>query len=103
MGSKYREKFFFFVGEDWIRYRATDTQTQAVPTTLMAQGNFSELLSPNPWYKTGTVVYDPKTCPSLGASSCAALPQQHHSNQPLEPEWGGDPFRLPAAHCPAIW
>ncbi len=74
MGSKYREKFFFFVGEDWIRYRATDTQTQAVPTTLMAQGNFSELLSPNPWYKTGTAVYDPKTCPSLGASSCVPFP-----------------------------
>src|SRR4029077_20872098 len=64
MGQKYREKFFFFVGEDWIRYRATDTQTQAVPTTLMAQGNFSELLSPNPWYKAGTAVYDPQTCRS---------------------------------------
>ena len=74
MGQKYREKFFFFVGEDWIRYRATDTQTQAVPTTLMAQGNFSELLSPNPWYKTGTAVYDPKTCPSLGAASCTPFP-----------------------------
>src|SRR5262249_10172131 len=42
----------------------------AVPTTLMRQGDFSELLNPNPWYKTGTVIYDPKTCPSLGSSSC---------------------------------
>jgi hypothetical protein len=70
MNEKWREKLFFFVGEDWIRYRATDTQTQAVPTTLMRQGDFSELLTPNPWYKTGTIIYDPKTCPSLGSASC---------------------------------
>jgi hypothetical protein len=74
MGSKYRERLFFFVGEDWVRYRATDTQTQAVPTTLMRQGNFSELLSANPWYKAGTVVYNPATCPSLGAASCTPFP-----------------------------
>jgi Carboxypeptidase regulatory-like domain/TonB-dependent Receptor Plug Domain len=74
MNEKWREKLFFFVGEDWIRYRATDTQTQAVPTMLMRQGDFSELLSANPWYKAGTVVYDPKTCPSLGSSSCVPFP-----------------------------
>jgi len=61
--DKFREKVFFFVAEDWIRYRFTDTQTQAVPTTLMRQGNFSELLASNPWYATGTKVYDPTTCP----------------------------------------
>ncbi|SEF73052.1 TonB-dependent Receptor Plug Domain [Bryocella elongata] len=70
--DRFREKVFFFVAEDWIRYRYTDTQTQAVPTTLMRQGNFSELLSANPWYATGTKVYDPATCPSLtgGAPGC---------------------------------
>jgi hypothetical protein len=68
--GKLREKFFFFVGEDWIRYRATDTQTQAVPTNLMRQGNFSELLGPNPWYSGSHAIYDPATCPSLGAASC---------------------------------
>ena len=70
MGDKWREKFFFFVAEDWIRYRNTDTQTQAVPTTLMRQGDFSELLGPNPWYKAGTIIYNPTTCPTLGAASC---------------------------------
>jgi Carboxypeptidase regulatory-like domain/TonB-dependent Receptor Plug Domain len=70
MNEKWREKLFFFVGEDWIRYRYTDTQTQAVPTTLMRQGNFSELLSPNPWYSGSHVIYDPKTCATSGAATC---------------------------------
>lgn len=70
--DRLRNRFFFFVSEDWIRYRLASTQVQAVPTTLMRQGNFSELLSPNPWYPTGTKIYDPKTCPSVGAASCAA-------------------------------
>lgn len=70
LSEKLRERLFFFVGEDWIRDRNTDTQTQAVPTDLMRQGNFSELLSSNPWYSGSHVIYDPATCPSLGASSC---------------------------------
>ena len=68
--SRTREKLFFFFGEDWIRYRYADTQTQAVPTTLMRQGNFSELLSANPWYSGSHVIYDPKTCATSGAASC---------------------------------
>ncbi len=71
--EKLRKKFFWFVNEDWTRYRFTDTQTQAVPTTLMRQGNFSELLSANPWY-SNTKIYNPKTCPTLGASTCVAYP-----------------------------
>ena len=67
--SKLRDKFFFFVADDWIRYRFTDTQTQAVPTALMRTGNFSELLSSNPWYKT-TQIYDPSTCSKVGNTSC---------------------------------
>jgi len=59
--DRFKNKLFFFVAEDWIRYRYTDTQTQAVPTMLMRQGNFSELLSPNPWYKGSTVISDPTT------------------------------------------
>ncbi len=57
--AKFRDKVFFFVAEDWIRYRLVDTQTQAVPTLLMRQGNFSELLAANPWYKAGTIIKDP--------------------------------------------
>jgi hypothetical protein len=50
-----KQRMFFFIGEEWTRYRFTDTQTQAVPTALMRQGNFSELLSSNPWYKGVTL------------------------------------------------
>jgi hypothetical protein len=68
--EKMREKFFFFVSEDWIRYRFTDTQTQAVPTNLMRDGNFSELLTTNPWYASPTLVYDPTTCPVNKGVGC---------------------------------
>jgi hypothetical protein len=81
--EKYRQKLFFFVAEDWIRYRYSDTQTQAVPTNLMRQGNFSELLTTNPWYAAPTIVYNPTTCPVNKATGCVAftnntipLPQQ---------------------------
>src|SRR5581483_194196 len=70
----WRQKFFWFVAEDWIRKRATDTQTQAVPTALMRQGNFSELLSSNPWYSGTHQLYFPGTCPKLGASTCQPMP-----------------------------
>ena len=68
--DKFRQKFFFFVSEDWIRYRFTETQTQAVPTTLMRKGNFSELLTTNPWYASPTYIYDPSTCPVNKAMGC---------------------------------
>jgi hypothetical protein len=69
-----RNRFFFFINEDWIRYRFAATQNMAVPTALMRQGNFSELLSANPWYATGTQIYVPGTCPKAGASTCVAYP-----------------------------
>ncbi len=78
-----RQKMFFFVGEEWTRYRFADTQTQAVPTTLMRQGNFSELLAPNPWYKGVTQLYDPTSAqsvkngvctPKAGFAACVPIP-----------------------------
>ncbi|MGA8593819.1 MAG: carboxypeptidase regulatory-like domain-containing protein [Bryobacteraceae bacterium] len=72
--EKFRQKFFWFVAEDWLRQRSTDTQEQAVPTTLMRQGNFSQLLGSNPWYKGVTQLYYPGTCPKLGASTCQPIP-----------------------------
>lgn len=57
-----RDKFFFFVNEDWVIFHQSLQQLMAVPTSLMRQGNFSELLSTNPWYKPGAgVVIDPAT------------------------------------------
>jgi len=70
MSDKFRQKFFFFVGEDWIRYRLLDYNTLAVPTPQMRQGDFSQLLSPNPFYSGSHVIYDPATCPVSGASTC---------------------------------
>ncbi|GGG98337.1 TonB-dependent receptor [Silvibacterium dinghuense] len=42
-----RNKLFFLVGQEFLRYRQSPTQTGVVPTTLMRTGNFSELLSTN--------------------------------------------------------
>jgi hypothetical protein len=72
--DKWRNKFFWFVAEDWIRERNTQTQTQAVPTTLMRQGNFSELLAPNPWYSGVHQLYYPGTCPKVGTAGCVPIP-----------------------------
>jgi hypothetical protein len=82
--DKLRRKFFWFVNEDWIRYRFADTQLQAVPTTLMRQGNFSELLNSNPWYNK-TVIYNPATCPKLGASTCVPYPNNVIPKNQLSP------------------
>lgn len=70
----FRQKFFFFVAEDWLRQRSTDTQMQAVPTNLMRQGNFSELLNPTVWYSGSHQLYYPGTCPKLGAATCQPIP-----------------------------
>lgn len=72
--ERLRQKVFFFVASDWIRERNTQTQEQAVPTTLMRQGNFSQLLSSNPWYSGSRQLYYPGTCPKLGASTCVPIP-----------------------------
>src|ERR1700751_1617979 len=71
-----RQKLFWFVNEEWIRYRFTDTQQQAVPTVRMRQGDFSELLVPgNPWYSSGAKIYNPTTCPDITKpANCVAYP-----------------------------
>jgi hypothetical protein len=74
LNPKLRQKLFFFVALDWIRYRLLDYNTLAVPTLLMRQGNFSELLSSNPFYSGSHTIYDPTTCPSTGAASCQPFP-----------------------------
>jgi len=90
MSDKFRQKLFFFVGEDWIRYRLGDYNTLAVPSLQMRQGDFSQLLSTNPWYSGTKVIYDPKTCPSVGATGCTPFPnniipaaQQSHNGMAI--------------------
>jgi hypothetical protein len=59
-------KLFFLFGQEYIRYRQDQqnnlTNTQFVPSLLMRQGNFSELLNPNnPFYGKAILIKDPAT------------------------------------------
>ncbi len=61
--NKDRSKFFWYIGEEWVKYHFTDSATWTVPTALMRQGNFSELLTLGPQNILGKVVVikDPTT------------------------------------------
>jgi len=57
-----KNKFFWYWGQEWVKYRFTDTASWTVPTNLMRQGNFSELLSPtNFFYGKVITIKDPVT------------------------------------------
>lgn len=56
----FHKKLFFLAAQEYLRYRQTPTQTGIVPTELMRQGNFSELLSSNIFMKPVQLV-DPAT------------------------------------------
>jgi hypothetical protein len=73
--SVLRRKLFWFVAEDWIRYRFTDTVFQTVPTALMRTGNFSELLGPNPFYSSPVIITNPNDCTTTnGKRTCTPFP-----------------------------
>jgi hypothetical protein len=80
-----RNRFFFFVNEDWVRYRSATTNYGTVPSNLMREGNFSELLGANQFYATGTKIYQPGTCPVDGGAACVpyngnVIPQSQWSH-----------------------
>jgi hypothetical protein len=56
-----RDKMFFFVSEEWIRWRRSETTTNVVPTEKMRNGDFSELLVPNPFFSGTRTIRDPLT------------------------------------------
>jgi len=57
-----KSKFFWYWGQEWVRYRFTDISNLTVPTLSMRQGDFSELLSPtNVWYGKTMQLKDPTT------------------------------------------
>jgi hypothetical protein len=57
-----KSKVFWYWGQEWVRYVFTDTASQRVPTALMRQGDFSELLNPgNFFYGKTMVIRDPNT------------------------------------------
>jgi len=56
-----KNKVFWYWGQEWVRYVFTDTQLQTVPTLLMRQGDFSELLVKNIFTGNPVQLVDPKT------------------------------------------
>lgn len=57
-----KSKFFWYWGQEWVRYRFLDTNSLTVPTALMRQGDFSELLDPkNVYYGKVVQLVDPTT------------------------------------------
>jgi len=73
--NKDKNKYFWYWGQEWVKYHTVDLASQSVPTALMRTGNFSELLDPNnAFYKGGAKIYDPNTCPVAGAATCVAFP-----------------------------
>lgn len=58
-----KSKIFWYWGQEWVRYRFTDISNLTVPSTLMRQGDFSELLNPaNVFYGGKSVpIKDPVT------------------------------------------
>ena len=56
-----KQKLFFMAGQEFLRYRQDPAKTQTVPTALMRQGNFSELLGPNIFYSQPVTVVNPST------------------------------------------
>lgn len=66
-----KNKFFFFWGQEWLKYNFVETVTQQVPSDLMRNGNFSELLNPaNAYTGAATFVRDP-----LKTGACNAQDQ----------------------------
>jgi hypothetical protein len=60
--NKNRDKLFFFFAQEWIDNPREGTNTGTVPTELMRQGNFSELLDPgNRFFGRQIIVRDPVT------------------------------------------
>jgi predicted heme/steroid binding protein len=57
-----RNKVFWYWGQEWVRYRYTDTSSLTVPSLAMRRGDFSELLNPsNFFYGKAVVIKDPTT------------------------------------------
>jgi len=57
-----KSKVFWYWGQEWVRYRFTDTSSQTVPSLAMRNGDFSELLSPtNFFYGKTVMIKDPAT------------------------------------------
>src|SRR5262249_23145984 len=52
-GPIMKDKLFFFGAQEWVEYKAVQTNTATVPTAKMRTGDFSELLDPNNGFFSG--------------------------------------------------
>jgi Carboxypeptidase regulatory-like domain len=60
--SKMKDRLFFFVAQEWVNYKAIQTNTATVPTAKMRTGDFSELLSSaNGFFSGARTIIDPQT------------------------------------------
>jgi hypothetical protein len=60
--NKERNKLFFLFAQEYVRFRREVTSSGVVPTALMRQGNFSELLNPtNSFFGGVRTINDPMT------------------------------------------
>ncbi|SEB86729.1 TonB-dependent receptor [Terriglobus roseus] len=59
--NKSKEHLFFLFAQEFVKYNNADTVFRKVPTLLMRQGDYSELLGQNIFYGTPQQIYDPNT------------------------------------------
>jgi hypothetical protein len=60
-GPIQKDKMFFFGAQEWVNFFQVATNTATVPTDAMRHGDFSQLLGPNPFFKTPQIIRDPLT------------------------------------------
>src|SRR6266436_3469846 len=51
-----KTRIFWYWGQEWVRFKFTDTRSLTVPSLLMRQGDFSELLNPSNFFFGKTVI-----------------------------------------------
>jgi hypothetical protein len=64
--NRNKNKLFFSWGEEWVRQLTDSLSLGVVPSALMRQGNFSELLTPSIYYNTAKVLKDASGNPYPG-------------------------------------
>ncbi|MCZ2150998.1 MAG: TonB-dependent receptor, partial [Bryobacterales bacterium] len=84
-----RNKLFFLFSQEFTRFRREELQQITVPSDLMRQGNFSELLAPSPFFSSAQTIRDPAQCTDPSKTSTCApfggniIPASRLSNQGL--------------------
>jgi hypothetical protein len=60
-GEMFKNKVFFFGAQEWVNFFQVETRTNTVPTAAMINGDFSQLLGPNPFFGSQRQIRDPLT------------------------------------------